>query len=91
MPWLYRADSATISRVTTPPPAGSDALGNIELARRGVPLPEVRDLLGHCTVTMTEKYAHLAPDNVRAAVAVLDGSVSHFCHSEDRPGVPDAV
>ena len=33
-----------------------------------MPFPEVRDLLGHCTVTMTEKYAHLAPDNVRAAV-----------------------
>ncbi len=39
----------------------------------------------------TEKYAHLAPDNVRTAVAVLDGSVSHFCHSEELPGVADAV
>ena len=37
-------------------------------------LAEVRDLLGHSSVTMTEKYAHLAPENVRAAVAVLDGS-----------------
>jgi len=39
----------------------------------GVPLTEVRDLLGHSTVKTTERYAHLAPENIRAAVAVLDG------------------
>ncbi|MFH0351090.1 MAG: site-specific integrase, partial [Chromatiales bacterium] len=38
----------------------------------GVPLTEVRDLLGHTTVNMTEKYAHLAPENVRTAVARLE-------------------
>jgi integrase len=38
----------------------------------GVPFPEVRDLLGHTIITMTEKYAYLAPDNVRSAVAALD-------------------
>ena len=43
------------------------------LVSSGVPLPEVRDLLGHSMVKTTERYAHLAPDNVRAAVAVLDG------------------
>jgi integrase len=59
------------------------------LVSGGVPLPEVRDLLGHTTVTMTEKYAHLAPDNVRAAVAVLDGSTSHFRHSAVRGGKED--
>lgn len=42
------------------------------LVSAGVALPEVRDLLGHSTITMTEKYAHLSPDNVRRAVAVLD-------------------
>ena len=46
----------------------------------GVPLPEVRDLLGHSTIQMTERYAHLAPENVRAAVGVLDGSESRFGH-----------
>ena len=44
------------------------------LVTEGVALAEVRDLLGHRSVTMTEKYAHLAPENVRAAVAMLDGS-----------------
>ena len=43
-----------------------------------MPLAEVRDLLGHSSVTMTEKYAHLAPENVRAAITVLDGSTSRF-------------
>jgi integrase len=43
------------------------------LVSAGVPLTEVRDLLGHSTVKMTERYAHLAPENIRAAVAVLDG------------------
>lgn len=51
------------------------------LISAGQPLPAVRDLLGHSTIRMTERYAHLAPDNVRAAVAVLD-SVSRFGHAE---------
>lgn len=51
------------------------------LVSAGQPLPAVRDLLGHSTVKMTERYAHLAPENVRAAVAVLD-SVSRFGHAE---------
>ncbi len=38
----------------------------------GRPLEEIRDLLGHSSITMTEKYAHLAPDNVRRAVDALD-------------------
>jgi integrase len=42
------------------------------LISRGAPIAEVRDLLGHCSVTMTERYAHLAPDRVRAAVSLLD-------------------
>jgi integrase len=42
------------------------------LVTAGVPLAEVRDLLGHHTIGMTERYAHLAPENIRAAVARLD-------------------
>lgn len=38
----------------------------------GVALAEVRDLLGHSSIVMTERYAHLAPENIRAAVGVLD-------------------
>lgn len=42
------------------------------LVTSGVPLSEIRDLLGHASVTMTERYAHLAPERVRSAVAQLD-------------------
>ena len=42
-----------------------------------VPLTAIRDLLGHSSVTVTERYAHLAPENVRDAVAVLDRIRSH--------------
>ncbi|MBF8274883.1 MAG: hypothetical protein HW380_3988 [Magnetococcales bacterium] len=52
------------------------------LVSAGVPLPEVRDLLGHSSITMTERYAHLAPENVRSAVARLD-SLSRFSHVEE--------
>jgi len=51
------------------------------LVSEGQQLPAVRDLLGHSCIRMTERYAHLAPDNVRAAVGALD-SVSRFGHAE---------
>jgi integrase len=51
------------------------------LVSAGQSLHAVRELLGHSTVKMTERYAHLSPDNVRAAVEVLD-SVSRFGHAE---------
>ena len=53
------------------------------LVSAGAALSEVRDLLGHTTVKMTERYAHLAPENVRTAVARLDHGKSHFGQSED--------
>jgi integrase len=46
------------------------------LVTAGVPLAEVRDLLGHKSVQQTERYAHLAPENVRSAVSKLDESRS---------------
>ena len=41
------------------------------LVQAGVPLTEVRDLLGHASIEMTERYAHLGPDRLRGAVAKL--------------------
>jgi integrase len=46
------------------------------LVQAGVPLTEVRDVLGHSTIKMTERYAHLAPENVRAALALVEGEES---------------
>jgi integrase len=53
------------------------------LVSAGVGLTEVRDLLGHTTVKMTERYAHLAPENVRAAVALLESGESQSGHTEE--------
>ena len=36
---------------------------------RGGALPALQKLLGHATLAMTMRYAHLAPDYVRAEVA----------------------
>jgi len=57
------------------------------LVSASVPLTEVRDLLGHSTVKMTERYAHLAPDNVRAAVEKLDRSQSGHTDEEEHRGL----
>ncbi|MDR1062420.1 MAG: tyrosine-type recombinase/integrase [Azoarcus sp.] len=55
------------------------------LVSAGQPLHVVRDLLGHSTIKMTERYAHLAPETVRDAVAVLD-SVSRSGHATQGKG-----
>ena len=55
------------------------------LVTEGVPLLEVNRLLGHSTVKMTERYAHLAPDRLESAVSLLDHK-SRFGHV-DQPQI----
>jgi integrase len=43
------------------------------LVMRGVPLKAVQEILGHATIEMTMRYAHLSPDIGRDAVRLLDG------------------
>ncbi len=42
------------------------------LVMRGAPLKAIQELLGHATITMTMRYAHLAPEVTRDAVRLLD-------------------
>ncbi len=43
------------------------------LVQAGVDLFTVKEMLGHSTLAMTERYSHLAPDAMRHAVNVLNG------------------
>lgn len=43
------------------------------LVQRGVDLYTVKELLGHSEIAMTERYSHLAPDNLRLAVEKVVG------------------
>ena len=42
------------------------------LVMRGTPLKVVQELLGHATIEMTMRYAHLSPEAKREAVQCLD-------------------
>ncbi|MCL4322041.1 MAG: site-specific integrase [Deltaproteobacteria bacterium] len=46
------------------------------LVMKGVDLAAVQKLLGHKSITMTMRYAHLAPGHVKKAVSVLDEKMS---------------
>ncbi|MDO8580650.1 MAG: site-specific integrase, partial [Candidatus Omnitrophota bacterium] len=43
------------------------------LAMAGVDLYTIKDLLGHSTILMTERYAHLSKSHKENAIAVLNG------------------
>ena len=43
---------------------------------RGVSLKELQELLGHSSLAMTMRYAHLAPERLRSAVTRLEGLTS---------------
>jgi len=46
------------------------------LAMRGVPLKVIQELMGHATIEMTMRYAHLAPEVRESAVQQLDRPVA---------------
>lgn len=60
-----------------------------QLVSRGASLKSVQDLLGHSTVNMTLRYAHLAPEVLRDTISLLEpqktqkgDSMSPRCHQE---------
>ena len=48
------------------------------LAMRGVAITAIQELMGHQTIAMTMRYAHLMPGATRAAVATLDQPAPDF-------------
>jgi site-specific recombinase XerD len=43
----------------------------VRMLRSGATLEQVRDALGHASITQTEKYAHVMPSDVRRAVLAM--------------------
>src|SRR6478752_2725835 len=54
-----------------------------QLAMKGVPLGSIQELLGHSTIEMTMRYAHLSPEVGRAAVSLLDGQGTYKAHGPE--------
>ncbi len=50
------------------------------LVMKGVPLKTVQELLGHATIEMTMRYAHLSPEVKRDAVSLLDSPAPRQGH-----------
>ena len=55
---------------------------------RGVPLKVIQELMGHATLEMTMRYAHLAPEARESAVQQLDRPVPqlHAAPARDAGG-----
>jgi len=45
------------------------------LAMRGVHIRALQELLGYKTLAMTQRYSHLAPEQLQNAVKLLDGVI----------------
>ena len=43
----------------------------VRMLRAGATLAQVRDALGHSSIVVTEKYAHVVPSDVRRAVLAM--------------------
>lgn len=57
------------------------------MVQEGVSMMEVRDVLGHSSIEMTERYAHLAPEKLKSAVGVLDRLRSGYAERERGQGL----
>jgi len=59
------------------------------LVQNGVDLYTVQKLMGHSTISMTERYAHLAPDNLKSAVKKLEDSINRERSKNEKNEVID--
>ena len=52
------------------------------LRMKGAPLEDIADLLGHKSLTMTRRYAHLGPNKLHAVVSLLKPTATTTATSE---------
>ena len=52
------------------------------LVGSGVDLYKVKTLMGHCTITQTERYSHLAPDTLQKAIRQFEAGIKQAQDSE---------
>ncbi len=53
------------------------------LRMKGAPLEDIADLLGHKSLTMTRRYAHLGPNKLHAVVSLLGASATTTATGEN--------
>jgi integrase len=58
------------------------------LRMKGTPLEDIADLLGHKSLTMTRRYAHLGPNKLHGVVSRLGPSATRSATGESEPAAP---
>jgi integrase len=53
------------------------------LAIQGTPILTIKELMGHQTLAMTERYSHLSPDHKKQAI---EGIENYFAAAETAAG-----
>lgn len=56
------------------------------LAMRGVPMPAIKELMGHTSIVTTMRYAHVAPSTLRTAIDMLNPKAMNLVNF-GQPGV----
>ena len=56
-------------------PGSKPAEGHSPISMRGVHIRALQELPGHKTLAMTQRYSHLAPEQLQNAVKLLDGVI----------------
>lgn len=63
------------SNPSSPCPGSKPTEGRSPISMRGVHIRALQELLGHKTLAMTQRYSHLAPEQLQNAVRLLDGVI----------------
>ena len=58
------------------------------LRMKGAPLEDIAGLLGHKSLTMTRRYAHLGPNKLHVVVSLLNSTATTTATAETDSRVP---